>query len=227
MYEIDYTLHDKFYQIAKKNGESGWGGEKSNYRYNSWMKTLDSFSDYSFLPKKGKLLDLGCGNGHVSLYMAKKGYEVYGIDISETAIEWAKERAETEKINAEYFARSVIDLSFLGSDHFDIIIDANCLHCIIGKDRKILLNEVYRVLKSGGFFFVSTQCGITGYENLKYDFDEESKIMTVNNIAYRYFGNPENVIEEIKESRFKIMESTIDFNENKHLKLFACKQLSS
>jgi 2-polyprenyl-3-methyl-5-hydroxy-6-metoxy-1,4-benzoquinol methylase len=41
--------------------------------------------------KKGRALDIGCGNGRNSLYLATQGFDVTGLDISNNSIEWANE----------------------------------------------------------------------------------------------------------------------------------------
>src|SRR5262245_12964862 len=46
--------------------------------------------------RPGKALDLGCGTGVFSIYLAKQGYEVTGIDLVPKAIDWARERARNE-----------------------------------------------------------------------------------------------------------------------------------
>ena len=43
------------------------------------------------IPKNGKILDIGCGNGIISRALGKAGYEVLGIDLSKKAIEMAQE----------------------------------------------------------------------------------------------------------------------------------------
>ena len=41
--------------------------------------------------KPCKVIDIGCGEGFYSIYLASKGFDVLGIDISENAIKYAKE----------------------------------------------------------------------------------------------------------------------------------------
>ncbi|HLE11662.1 MAG: hypothetical protein A2504_00520 [Bdellovibrionales bacterium RIFOXYD12_FULL_39_22] len=222
-YDKNYHIHDELYKRAKAAGDVAWGGDTDGVRFRNWKETITSFSLLEFFPKKGKLLDLGCGNGTVALQMAEKGYEVTGIDISEEAIKWAIEKSIEAKLNIKFNVGNVIDLSQYADNYFDVIIDSNCLHCIIGDDRKKLLQEACRVLAPSGVIYISTQCGMRDFKNMEYVFDEESRCMIYNGIAYRYFGRPEDVMSEIESVGLKIIKSTVDFNENKHLKLFAAK----
>ncbi|HLE12147.1 MAG: hypothetical protein A2504_17880 [Bdellovibrionales bacterium RIFOXYD12_FULL_39_22] len=222
-YDKNYSIHNELYKSARAAGDVAWGGDKDGVRFKNWKETLESFSLLDFFPKKGKLLDLGCGNGTVALQMAEKGYEVTGIDISEEAIKWAVEKSSDAKLVVDFKVGNVTDLSNYDDNFFDVIIDSNCLHCIIGDDRKKLLEEVDRVLSPHGVIYISTQCGVREFKNMEYVFDEESRCMIYNGIAYRYFGRPEDVINEIEGVGLKIIKSTVDFNANKHLKLFATK----
>ncbi|EKY5004783.1 class I SAM-dependent methyltransferase [Citrobacter amalonaticus] len=62
-----------------------------------------------------KFLELGCGNAAMSSQlMAQKGYDVYGIDISPTAITWANERfssLNSGKVKAMCFSCSLLDIT--------------------------------------------------------------------------------------------------------------------
>ncbi|NWG11350.1 class I SAM-dependent methyltransferase [Candidatus Bathyarchaeota archaeon] len=51
--------------------------------------------------KKGKALDICCGAGTNTVYLAKKGFEVTGIDISSKAIEYATEKAKQANVNID------------------------------------------------------------------------------------------------------------------------------
>src|SRR3972149_11348435 len=62
---------------------------------------LVEFVEKGFV-KKGKALDLCCGAGTNTVYLAEKGFEVTGMDISPTAIEYAKKKAEKTKLKREF-----------------------------------------------------------------------------------------------------------------------------
>ena len=110
-YDKNYSIHNELYKSARAAGDVAWGGDKDGVRFKNWKETLESFSLLDFFPKKGKLLDLGCGNGTVALQMAEKGYEVTGIDISEEAIKWAVEKSSDAKLVVDFKVGNVTDLS--------------------------------------------------------------------------------------------------------------------
>ncbi|MGQ9506985.1 MAG: class I SAM-dependent methyltransferase [Candidatus Bathycorpusculaceae bacterium] len=61
---------------------------------NGMVKVLGDFGITS-----GNLLDLCCGNGRISIYMAKKGFKAVGVDISKAFLEDAKRKAEEHKVS--------------------------------------------------------------------------------------------------------------------------------
>lgn len=99
---------------------------------------------------KSKILDLGCGNGKNSFYLEKKGFQVYGIDLSETAIKEAKDKTKNKK---NFIVGNALKLPYK-DDFFDAILDIGCYHSIKYKDREKYLSEVDRVLKKDGKLFL-------------------------------------------------------------------------
>ncbi len=201
-----YIGHDGAYRYRKAKGEPGWASEEDNLKFE---KVIEDSLKTACVPKGGKVLELGCGAGDMTLVLAAKGYETYGIDISPTAIEWSKEKASERNLRADFRVGSVLDLSYFPDNYFDYILDGHCLHCIIGKDRKKLLSETLRVLKPGGIFFSETMCGeIRDPEVLKL-FDPESRCMIRDGVAGRYIGAAEDIIAEVKKAGFKIIKSEV------------------
>jgi SAM-dependent methyltransferase len=99
---------------------------------------------------RGKVLDIGCGAGRNSIYLAKQGYEVIGIDLSQEAIDWAEERAREEGLNITFLCKSVFDLAY--ESEFDFLYDSGCLHHIYPHRRIQYINFLYKVLRPGGKF---------------------------------------------------------------------------
>ena len=93
----------------------------------------------------GNILDLGSGSGR-HLSKIKNG-KMHLVDFSEKMIEFAKKKAEKEKINAEFYVSGMTSLPFK-ENFFDGAIVIASLHCIKGeKNRKKAISEIFRVLK--------------------------------------------------------------------------------
>ncbi|HIE14240.1 TPA: class I SAM-dependent methyltransferase [Candidatus Bathyarchaeota archaeon] len=201
MWRTDYfRIHENQYKKLKEEGKEGWADD------------IDIKDPLAFINEtcqqegitSGKLLDLGCGNGRFSIPFAEQGFDVYGIDISPTAIAWAKEKTKKRNLEIEYKVSNVTDLQY-PDNFFNVVIDTLCLHCIIGDDRKIVLNQVYRVLKSGGIFIVITMCGDPKEKELIKDFEPTTRTVVRKGIAGRYIGLPEDILKEIESAGFKII----------------------
>ena len=91
---------------------------------NGMLKVLSGFGITS-----GNLLDLCCGNGRISIYMAKKGFKAVGVDISRTFLEDARKKAEEHKVsrNVNFLEGDVRNLKKVVRDvsqPFDVVVNA-------------------------------------------------------------------------------------------------------
>lgn len=98
-----------------------------------------------------KVLDIGCGNGRNSIYLAKHGFDVEAVDFSETAIELAKENAAKANVSVKFHCRSIFDFEYAAKS-FDAIYDSGCFHHIAPHRRPDFLALVANALKTGGIF---------------------------------------------------------------------------
>src|SRR3989304_3893887 len=106
------------------------------------------------LIKKGKALDICCGAGTNTVYLAEKGFKVTGIDISSKAIEYARKKAAHAKVTLDLRVRSFLDLPF-SDEEFDFVFDMGCFHHVKVEDRLMFIKGVHRVLKSGGSYMLT------------------------------------------------------------------------
>jgi ubiquinone/menaquinone biosynthesis C-methylase UbiE len=122
-----------------------------------WQKSKDDFlvrMIESQKIKSGTALDLGCGTGMKSILLAKNDFKVTGIDISETAINYAKENAKKENANVNFFVGDVTELNFLDDKKFDVILDWACFHCVPKDERGAYLSEILKHSKLGTKFIL-------------------------------------------------------------------------
>ena len=99
-----------------------------------------------------KAVDLGCGSGNSTIYLAKKGFEVTGVDISLTAIRIAKENAKRRGVECSFIVGDVLgDLKEVNGT-FDFAYDWELLHHIFPEQRLKYVKNVYALLNPKGHY---------------------------------------------------------------------------
>jgi SAM-dependent methyltransferase len=103
-----------------------------------------------------KILDLCCGFGRMSAELARVGFSVTGVDITESYLETAKEEASYENLDIEYIKTDARD--FKRADYFDTAVN---LYISFGyftdqNDDFLLVKNVFESLKKGGCFIIET-----------------------------------------------------------------------
>jgi len=200
--ETNYLCHDDVYLKLKKKGNAiGW--DKTQAAYEEMESRLKSIFDLCKMPSCGRVLDLGCGAGNISLRLEKQGYEVTGIDISPTAIDWAKSKCLDASGTTKFYVGNVLGMRFVEDGYFDIVLDGHCLHCIIGDDRRAFFCESLRVLKPGAWLLIDAMCGPVISSKLS-GYDPKTKCTIHDGIATRYLGLPEEIEKEVVDAGFKV-----------------------
>lgn len=97
-----------------------------------------------------RILDLGCGTGWTSLFLARAGYEVTGVDLAEEAVRTARDlAAEAGLVNATFEAADYE--SFVAENAYDYVLFYDALHH--AEDERAALRTAFRALKPGGVVF--------------------------------------------------------------------------
>jgi len=126
--------------------------EQVDYYSQEWDEgpTIAELHLLNALPVSGSVLDLGCGTGRISYYLAKQGYRVTGVDVSEALLSVASNKAVECKYDISFILADSLTLPF-ENETFDILIAFKLL-CYIPTEklRHQFLNELYRVLKPNG-----------------------------------------------------------------------------
>ncbi|MFH1669788.1 MAG: class I SAM-dependent methyltransferase [Candidatus Woesearchaeota archaeon] len=97
-----------------------------------------------------RILDLGCGTGRHSIYLAQQGFSVYATDISKTGIEILKKNAKTKNLsNIRYAVHDMTKVPY-EDNFFDAIICVFAMGHGLLDDAKKTIDEMFRVLKPQG-----------------------------------------------------------------------------
>jgi ubiquinone/menaquinone biosynthesis C-methylase UbiE len=94
----------------------------------------------------GTALDLGCGTGDNSIYLAKHGWQVTGVDFVAKPLAKARAKAEASNAAVNFAQADVTRLSSEGiGSNFGLIVDNGCLHGMSPEDRDAYVREVTAV----------------------------------------------------------------------------------
>jgi SAM-dependent methyltransferase len=96
-----------------------------------------------------RLLEIGCGAGNNLWFAAREGFSVTGIDGSESAIRYARQRFAEEGLSADLRVGDFTKLDF-PDESFDLVLDRGALTCVGRTGRRRAVAEVRRVLMPGG-----------------------------------------------------------------------------
>ncbi len=200
------------YQDRRATGKHGWADEDS---YARKRRVVDEILASGRIPRHCRFLELGCGNGNITLYVAQKGHESYGIDLAVGAIQWANKQAQQLHVQAHFSVGNVVTLAPYADCHFDFVFDGDCLLMTIGTDREPCVRNVFRVLKRNGVFLAKAHLlneNIKGRLSLggcDY-FDAVGHFSTVQGQPMYYYSRQEEFLSLLQESGFRIVCSKME-----------------
>lgn len=101
-----------------------------------------------------ELLDLGCGDGWLSLRLAALGLFVSGLDSSPTAIKAAQKSSEDVGLPIDFRVGDALSLPYR-DESFDAMLDRGLLHHILPDNRHLYLKNILRVLRPQSHIYLS------------------------------------------------------------------------
>jgi SAM-dependent methyltransferase len=101
----------------------------------------------------GAVLDAGCGTGENTLHVASLGLRVLGVDVAETAVSIAREKAARRGIDAEFVVADAFHLHRLGRV-FETVLDCGLLHALDSDERGDYVASLASVTGRGGRLYV-------------------------------------------------------------------------
>lgn len=108
----------------------------------------------------GSALDLGCGAGTYSLFMARRGYRVTAVDFMPQAVKMLSEQAAAAGLDIEAVQADI--MTWTPPRAFDVVLDVGCLHSLRAAQRAAYATLLQKALGPGGDYIL-THCGRRGW----------------------------------------------------------------
>jgi len=199
------------------------------------QQKFTEFVKLNLVPVEGRLIDIGCGEGSNSIYFASQGYEVLGIDSSETAIDLAKKKMADTTFPIEFKVEDI--LKFNETDvQFDICTDIGCMHMLVlAAHRREYLRVVRNLLSKDGvllLFETATKKDVHVHNENDYllsnlEFRNEHMLQNGKTIAYSGCGglaiSLNQYIDELQVSGFEVVHSELLTVESKKFAAMVAK----
>ncbi len=176
------------------------GVQTARYPYDKIISFVMRYHPKDRERKDIRILEVGCGAGNNLWALALEGFNVYGIDGSQTAIEMAKGIFERFGVRGDLRVGDFTESLPYEDESFDLVFDRGSITCVDYEEAKRVIKEVYRVLKRGGYFFFNPYSIFhTSYITSKNKVNERYALTESGPIAgtgYVYFYG----IEELKHT---------------------------
>jgi SAM-dependent methyltransferase len=101
----------------------------------------------------GAVLDAGCGTGEHGLLAASLGFLVLGVDVAETALAMAREKARERGLQAKFVVGDALHLEHLGRE-FETVLDCGLFHTFNTSEQREYVASLASVTKAGGTLYI-------------------------------------------------------------------------
>lgn len=156
-----------FFQLAYQVGLTPWDGHPLS------SHLQDLIEGPAALPA-GSVIDVGCGTGDSSIYLARHGWQVTGVDIVAKALKQARAKAAAHHVQVNFVRADVTRLTDAAgiAGRFDLLVDTGCLHGMNDADRDRYVSELSAIAAPDTrllvlAFIPGGQFGVRGIDQLE------------------------------------------------------------
>lgn len=168
-----YKLYESRYRRVYEQGIDYWTNLPEEVQ--DHLEQLRAFLKFAGLkPDRHRILEAGCGEGHLARELVALGFDYTGIDISPAALEKASKRLKEAGLSGNLVLGDITQLTrSFGDNSFDAAIDNMCLHMlVVDSDRQAYLTGLMRVLKPGSLAYFNENCQDEEYDGKIATFEE-------------------------------------------------------
>jgi SAM-dependent methyltransferase len=140
--------NEKMFQERYRSGDTPW--DFGDPDFNLIKAVIDN-------PIPGcRALDVGCGTGDNVIWLAMKGFQVMGVDVSDIALDRAREKAATAHVECGFVLADFLKDSIAGAP-FGFVFDRGCFHTFDStRDKRRFVRSVADHLDEGGLWLTIT-----------------------------------------------------------------------
>jgi cyclopropane fatty-acyl-phospholipid synthase-like methyltransferase len=136
----------------------------------------------------GSAITLGCGVGRETIHLARKGFDVVGLDFSPTAIRRARRAAKAAGIDARFVVDDLTDLQHV-SGPYDLVMDFGALNDLSRRARDLYMQNVLPLTKPGGHYVMFSFHRMLPVDEVTRRFSEQFSIEILHTgTEIRYLG---------------------------------------
>ena len=192
------------WELAWKEGK--W------YEVSPAFPSVIEFSDYLKQVGSRTVLDLGCGAGRHSIYLATQGFRVVGFDVSMFALRKLSIRLKTESVESVEIVNGEMSKLPFSDGTFDAVISTNVLHHTLAAGIEQTVEEVYRAMNHGAEGFLMTLSEHDYKNGSGQPLEPETYVMTEGDeqgIVHHFFSEEELLSHFVKFRIISLQEELV------------------
>ncbi len=159
------------------------------------------FAFQEYMEAGKELIELGCGNGRDSLFFAKNGINVTGIDASETAIDELRNTVELD--NCIFICDDFVNAEAIYQIQYDYCYSRFTLHAINEQQEEQILLKAFGMIKENGFLFIEARSVHDGKYGIGQEVEKNAYICDGH---YRRFINLTELVLKLEKIGFIVVE---------------------
>jgi 2-polyprenyl-3-methyl-5-hydroxy-6-metoxy-1,4-benzoquinol methylase len=194
----------QWYEELFENFANGYDNEPFTKGTSGEVDFIENEIDFN---KNSRILDVGCGTGRHSIELAKRGYSVTGIDLSQSLLSKAGKIAEENKLKIDFIRKDARDFNFNESFDLAILICEGSFPLMETDEMNYsIIVNIYNSLKINGKFILTTLNGLFPIFHSVKDFilnnspENKSGSNSFNLMTFRYYSDYE-VTDDIGKTK--------------------------
>lgn len=173
--------------------DRAWGGVKTPYTQMPELPYINSIPENLRKANAHKVLDLGCGSGWLTIFLAREGFDVLGVDLAAHACDLGRQWAEQENLaNAKFEAADIVHLDY-PEGTFDAVVANSIFEHLTYELADTTLAKLQKLLKKDGLLFGCFD-KVGGGPGEYYELDDGTHVYTDKGrrgMLLRYFSDDE------------------------------------